>query len=105
MHEPRNPVKYGHRRLRAEVRLSGTNLLVILTSPGAARIVAFAIDSANLPEVVGTISSEDAVLVATRGEEDQHAAGNFCATSGVGVRRAGLIGPAERCAPRRDRFE
>jgi transcriptional regulator of arginine metabolism len=53
------------------VRPSGTNLLVIVTSPGAARVVAFAIDSANIPEVVGTISGEDTVFVATRGEEDQ----------------------------------
>src|SRR5258708_16463086 len=53
------------------VRVSGTNLLVIVTSPGAARVVAFAIDSANIPEVVGTISGEDTVFVATRGEEDQ----------------------------------
>ena len=53
------------------VRISGTNLLVIVTSPGAARVVAFAIDSANMPEVVGTLSGEDTVFVATRGEEDQ----------------------------------
>ena len=53
------------------VRPSGNNLLVIVTSPGAARIVAFAIDSANLPQVVGTISGEDTVFVAARGEEDQ----------------------------------
>jgi transcriptional regulator of arginine metabolism len=53
------------------VRISGTNLLVVVTSPGAARVVAFAIDSANLREVVGTISGEDTVFVATRGEEDQ----------------------------------
>src|SRR5437764_1238723 len=53
------------------VRPSGTNLLVVVTSPGAARVVAFAIDSANMPEVVGTISGEDTLFVATRGEEDQ----------------------------------
>ena len=53
------------------VRVSGNNLLVIVTSPGAARVVAFAIDSANFPEVVGTISGEDTVFVATRGEEEQ----------------------------------
>src|SRR5258707_10366777 len=53
------------------VRISGTNLLVIVTSPGAARVVAFAIDSANMPEVVGTISGEDTLFVATRGEEEQ----------------------------------
>lgn len=62
------------------VRLSGTNLLVIVTSPGAARVVAFAIDSANLPEVVGTLSGEDTVFVATRGEEDQHILLGFFAT-------------------------
>jgi transcriptional regulator of arginine metabolism len=52
------------------VRPSGNNLVVVVTSPGA-RVVAFAIDSANMPEVVGTLSGEDTVFVATRGEEDQ----------------------------------
>lgn len=53
------------------VRPSGNNLVVIVTSPGAARVVAFAIDSANIPEVVGTLSGEDTVFVATHGEEEQ----------------------------------
>ena len=53
------------------VRPSGNNLVVLVTSPGAARVVAFAIDSANIPEVVGTISGEDTVFVAARGEEGQ----------------------------------
>ncbi len=53
------------------VRPSGNNLVVVVTSPGAARVVAFAIDSANMPEVVGTLSGEDTVFVAARGEEDQ----------------------------------
>jgi transcriptional regulator of arginine metabolism len=52
-------------------RPSGTNLLVIMTSPGAARVVAFAIDSAGWPEVLGTVSGEDTLFVATHGEVDQ----------------------------------
>jgi transcriptional regulator of arginine metabolism len=54
------------------VRPSGTNLVVIVTSPGAARVVAFAIDSASMPEVVGTLSGDDTVFVATHGEEEQN---------------------------------
>ncbi|MEA2599967.1 MAG: transcriptional regulator of arginine metabolism [Acidobacteriota bacterium] len=54
-----------------QVRPSGTNLLVIMTSPGAARVVAFAIDSAGWPEVIGTVSGEDTLFVATPGEKEQ----------------------------------
>jgi transcriptional regulator of arginine metabolism len=53
------------------IRPSGTNLLVIVTSPGAARVVAYAIDTAGWPEVLGTVSGEDTLFVATPGEEEQ----------------------------------
>jgi transcriptional regulator of arginine metabolism len=54
-----------------QVRASGTNLLVIMTSSGAARVVAFAIDTAGWPEVLGTVSGEDTLFVATLGEKEQ----------------------------------
>lgn len=50
---------------------AGTNLVVILTSPSAARVVAWAIDSAGWPEVKGTVAGEDTLFVAVNGAEDQ----------------------------------
>lgn len=47
------------------------NLLVIHTSPGAARVVAWAIDSAGWPEVKGTIAGEDTIFVAVENIEMQ----------------------------------
>lgn len=54
-----------------QIRPSGTNLLVITTSPGAARVVAYAFDTTGWPEVLGTVSGEDTLFVATQGEKEQ----------------------------------
>ncbi len=50
---------------------AGTNLVVVRTSPSAAQVVAWAIDSAGWPEVRGTIAGEDTIFVAVNGEADQ----------------------------------
>jgi len=50
---------------------SGPYIAVILTSPGAARVVAWAIDASGWPEVAGTIAGEDTVFVTTPTAEAQ----------------------------------
>ena len=42
------------------------NLVVLKTPPGSAHLVGVALDGAELPEVVGTISGDDTVFVAVR---------------------------------------
>lgn len=44
------------------------NILVIKTLPGMAQAAAFALDSLDHPEIVGTIAGDDTIFVATRGE-------------------------------------
>ncbi|NNF69192.1 MAG: arginine repressor [Acidimicrobiia bacterium] len=45
-------------------RIDGSgNLVVIHTPPGAAHLVAGALDGASLPEVLGTVAGDDTVLV------------------------------------------
>jgi len=48
-----------------EVRGAGPSLTVIRTAAGAAQSVAIVIDRARWPEVVGTISGDDTIFVAT----------------------------------------
>jgi transcriptional regulator of arginine metabolism len=50
---------------------AGTCLTVVRTTIGAAGSVAVAIDKAEWPEVVGTISGDDTIFVATNGESAQ----------------------------------
>jgi transcriptional regulator of arginine metabolism len=47
------------------VQPAGTSLTVVRTTIGAAPSVAVAIDKAEWPEVVGTISGDDTIFVAT----------------------------------------
>ena len=47
------------------LRPAGPNLLVVATRPGLAQTVALALDSMNMPEVVGTVAGDDTVFVAT----------------------------------------
>lgn len=42
------------------------NLVVLKTPPGSAHLVAVALDAADLPDVVGTISGDDTIFVAVR---------------------------------------
>lgn len=42
------------------------NLIVLRTPPGSAHLVGLALDQANLPEIVGTISGDDTLFLALR---------------------------------------
>jgi transcriptional regulator of arginine metabolism len=50
---------------------TGPCMTLVRTQPGAAKVVAIAIDEAQWPEVGGTIAGEDTVLVATANLENQ----------------------------------
>ncbi len=50
---------------------AGTNITVLKTTVGAAQSVAVAIDTAHWPEVVGTISGDDTIFIATSGAQAQ----------------------------------
>jgi len=52
-------------RFVREIRRAGPSLTVIKTSIGTAQSVAVAIDRAEWPEVVGTISGDDTIFIAT----------------------------------------
>lgn len=54
---------------------AGTNLTVLKTTVGAAQSVAVAIDTAQWPEVVGTISGDDTIFIATAGAREQRELG------------------------------
>lgn len=48
-----------------EIRVAGPCLTVVKTTVGAAQSVAVAIDKAEWPEVVGTLSGDDTIFIAT----------------------------------------
>ena len=50
---------------------AGTNLTILKTTVGSAQSVAVAIDTAHWPEVVGTISGDDTIFIATAGAREQ----------------------------------
>jgi transcriptional regulator of arginine metabolism len=54
-----------------QVLPAGTCLTVVKTTIGAAASVAVAIDQAEWPEVVGTISGDDTIFIATNGDPAQ----------------------------------
>lgn len=49
----------------------GPHMTLVKTQPGAAKVVAVAIDAAQWPEVGGTVAGEDTVLVAASNLENQ----------------------------------
>jgi transcriptional regulator of arginine metabolism len=53
-------------RFVREVKPAGPSITVVKTSVGAAGSVAVAIDKAEWPEVVGTISGDDTIFIATQ---------------------------------------
>jgi transcriptional regulator of arginine metabolism len=55
---------------------AGTNLTVLKTTVGSAQSVAVAIDTAHWPEVVGTISGDDTIFIATAGAREQRKLGD-----------------------------
>jgi transcriptional regulator of arginine metabolism len=48
-----------------DIRQAGPNLLVIVTAVGAAQRVAVMLDRTGWPEIVGTLSGDDTIFVAT----------------------------------------
>jgi transcriptional regulator of arginine metabolism len=54
---------------------AGGNLIVLKTRIGSAQSVALAIDTALWPEVVGTISGDDTIFIATAGAQAQRRLG------------------------------
>lgn len=54
-----------------EVRTAGDALTVIKTTTGTAQSVAVAIDKSSWPEVVGTLSGDDTIFIATEGAPAQ----------------------------------
>lgn len=54
-----------------DLRAAGPNLVVIRTTAGAAQSVAIVLDRAEWPEIVGTLSGDDTIFVATSGAPAQ----------------------------------
>jgi transcriptional regulator of arginine metabolism len=54
---------------------AGANLTVLKTRIGSAQSVAVAIDGAQWPEVIGTISGDDTIFIATAGAREQRQLG------------------------------
>jgi transcriptional regulator of arginine metabolism len=52
-------------RFVTDIRTAGSALTVVKTTTGTAQSVAVAIDQAEWPEVVGTISGDDTIFIAT----------------------------------------
>jgi transcriptional regulator of arginine metabolism len=55
-----------------ELLPAGPSLTVVKTTVGAAQSVAVAIDTARWPEVVGTLSGDDTIFIATRTQRHQN---------------------------------
>ncbi len=53
------------------VHTAGANLLVLHTTQGMAPAVGFALDKASWPEVLGTISGDDTLFLATASRREQ----------------------------------
>jgi transcriptional regulator of arginine metabolism len=54
-----------------DIRAAGPNLLVVGTAVGAAQRVAVTLDRLRWPEIVGTLSGDDTIFVATLGSNHQ----------------------------------
>lgn len=54
-----------------EVLPAGNSLTVIKTATGAAQRVALYLDRSNWPEIVGTVSGDDTIFVASRNAREQ----------------------------------
>jgi transcriptional regulator of arginine metabolism len=63
----------GLARFVRDLRVAGPSLTVLRTHAGAAQSVALAIDQASWPDVVGTLSGDDTIFIATAGARDQAA--------------------------------
>ena len=58
-------------RFVRSIKTAGPNLAVIRTTAGGAQSVAIVLDRADWPEVVGTLSGDDTIFVATTGPATQ----------------------------------
>jgi transcriptional regulator of arginine metabolism len=54
-----------------DIRTAGANLLVVTTAVGAAQRVAVTLDRIEWPEIVGTLSGDDTIFVATANSTQQ----------------------------------
>lgn len=54
-----------------DIRMAGPSLTVIKTTIGAAQSIAVALDRAEWPEIVGTISGDDTIFIATQDARQQ----------------------------------
>ncbi len=63
------------------IATAGTNLTVLKTTVGSAQSVAVAIDTARWPEVIGTISGDDTIFIATSGVREQRKLGERLRTT------------------------
>jgi len=54
-----------------DIRAAGPNLLVVKTAVGAAQRVAVTLDRINWPEIVGTLSGDDTIFIATSSSTQQ----------------------------------
>lgn len=54
-----------------DIQTAGANLTVIKTAIGAAQRVAVYLDRSGWPEIVGTVSGDDTIFVATGGTTEQ----------------------------------
>ena len=54
-----------------DIATAGNNLTVVRTATGAAQRVALFLDRSEWPEIVGTISGDDTIFVATRNAGEQ----------------------------------
>jgi transcriptional regulator of arginine metabolism len=54
-----------------DVRTAGPSITVVKTTTGTAQSVAVAIDESSWAEVVGTISGDDTIFIATEGGREQ----------------------------------
>jgi transcriptional regulator of arginine metabolism len=54
-----------------DIRAAGPNLLVVITAVGAAQRVAVMLDRSGWPGIVGTLSGDDTIFVATIDSNDQ----------------------------------
>jgi transcriptional regulator of arginine metabolism len=54
-----------------DIKTAGGHLTVVQTSVGAAQRVAVFLDRSGWPEIVGTVSGDDTIFIATRSNVDQ----------------------------------
>jgi transcriptional regulator of arginine metabolism len=54
-----------------EIQTAGANLTVIKTAIGAAQRVAVYLDRSGWPEIIGTVSGDDTIFVATGSTTEQ----------------------------------